>query len=129
MRESLSVSITCTSFTSPRISSKFFENKYTTIKLKKKLYSFSKTIIYYTMSKIHLCRWTLIFTLHKHEFIIFKKILAEQFERYYWQDCLEGEGSASPANLTSKCFFVKGEGEEGKFAEFGDIGAPAMSLE
>lgn len=69
------------------------------------------------------------FTLHKHEFIIFKKILAEQFERYYWQDCLEGEGSASPANLTSKCFFVKGEGEEGKFAEFGDIGAPAMSLE
>lgn len=29
------------------------------------------------------------------------------------------------ANLTSKCFF---EGRR-KFAEFGDIGAPAMSLE
>lgn len=93
-----------------RISWNSFENKYTTnnkIK-KKKLYknSFSKTIIQYNIHDTSVPsimninipdKFTLL--LHKHEFIIFKKILAEQFERYYWQDCVGGEGVSGKSDI------------------------------
>lgn len=71
------------------------------------------------MSKIHLCPvlWTLIFRITllctNTNSLYLRKFSPNNLNAITGKTIWKGEGSASPANLTSKCFFVKG-GEGGR---------------